>query len=145
MSKVQGTTCKVQINNKPSRARSRITGQALITLLFYVMIIIVIITGAVMLIATNSLSATKLQEGISAYSVAEGGAENAILRVLRDPSYIGETDLAIGEGLADIVVTPGTPVTIISTGTVGKFVRKIQVTAVRTSGFYTITSWQEVP
>ncbi len=119
-------------------------GQALITLLFYVMIILIITTGAVMLIATNSLSATKLQEGVLAYSIAEGGAENAVLRVLRDPNYTGESNLIVGDGTADIVVTPGNPVTIISTGTLNRFKRKIQVNMTRTSGYYSIVSWREI-
>lgn len=120
-------------------------GQALVSLLFYVMIILVVTSGAVMLIAINSLSATKLQEGVLAYGVAEGGAENAVLRVLRDPTYIGENDLPIGSGMADISVTLGNPVSIVSTGKVGNFMRKIQVIMERTSGFYTITTWQEIP
>lgn len=134
MKKLQSTSYKVK----------GFSGQALITLLFYVMIILVITTGAIMLIATNSLSATKLQEGVTAYSVAEAGAENAVLRVLRDPSYTGESDLAVGEGTADIEVTPGSPVVIISTGTVGRFERKIRVTMTRVLGQYDITSWHEI-
>lgn len=120
-------------------------GQALITLLFYVMIILVITTGAVMLIATNALSTTRLQESILAYSVAEAGAENAVIRVLRDPSYAGETNLAVGEGDVDIEVTPGNPVVIVSTGTLNNFKRKIEVSLTRTSGFYNILSWKEIP
>lgn len=131
---------RISISKKPLNC-----GQALITLLFYVMIILIVITGAVVLIVTNTLSATKLQEGTLAYAVAEGGAENAILRVLRDPAYTGETDLQIGDGLADITVTAGSPITIVSTGTLGKFSRKVQVVLNRTSGFYTILSWKEIP
>lgn len=122
-----------------------VPGQALITLLFYVMIILIITTGAVMLIATNALSTTKLQEGILAYSVAEAGAENAVLRVLRDPTYTGEANLLVGDGEADISVTTGNPVVIVSEGTIGKFKRKIQVNLTKASGYYTITSWREVP
>lgn len=120
-------------------------GQALITLIFYVIIIVTVTTAAVMLIAINSLSATKLQEGVLAYYVAEGGAENGFLRVLRDPNYLGETNLIIGDGSADIVVTPGNPKTIVATGKLGNFVRKMQITATYTNGVYTITSWKEIP
>ncbi len=119
-------------------------GQALITLLFYVLIIVTITTAAVMLLILNSRASTKIQEGTRAYIVAESGAENALLRVLRDPTYTGETNLPVGDGFATIVVTPGSPTTILSTGRVGNFVRKIQVTATFTSGYYTVTSWQEI-
>ena len=100
-------------------------GQALITLIFYVIIIVTVTTAAVVLIAINSISATKIQEGMLAYYVAEGGAENAFLRVLRDPNYTGETNLAIGSGTADITVARSGTITIVSTGKLGNFIREM--------------------
>lgn len=119
-------------------------GQALITLLFYILILVTVTTAAVLLMVINTLSATKVEQGLVAYYVAESGAENALLRALRDPTYTGESSLLIGSGSATIVVTPGSPTTIVSTGTVGNFVRKVQVVANYSGGSYTITSWQEI-
>lgn len=120
-------------------------GQALITLIIYVIIILTVTSAAIIIITLDSLSATKEQEGMLAYYAAESGAENGVLRVLRNPNYTGETNLALGTGTADITVTAGNPVTIVSTGKSGNYIRKIQVTATKVSGSYTITSWKEIP
>ncbi len=119
-------------------------GQALITLIFFVIIILTITTASVIILAINLSSATKLQEATLAYYIAEGGLENAILRVLRDPNYTGETDLIVGGGTVDLTVTRGGSVSIVSTGTYGKFMRKLQATLTYSNGSYTITSWKEV-
>lgn len=124
-------------------------GQALITLLFYVIIVVTISTAAVIMLIINTTSASKLQEGIVAYYVAESGAEEALLRVLRNPAYTGtgyngEPPLTVGDGTATITVVPGSPTTITSTGRVGNFVRIVQVTANYTGGYYTISSWEEI-
>lgn len=120
------------------------TGQALVTLLFYVLTIITIITASIILLILNSGSSLKIQEGLRAYYIAESGAENALLRLLRDPNYTGENNLAVGDGVASSTVTPGNPAVIVSSGTVGNFIRKVQVTATYNTGFYTVTSWQEI-
>jgi hypothetical protein len=118
-------------------------GQALITLLFYVLILTTVTTAAVVLLIINSQSSVKLQESVRAYYVAESGAEDALLRVLRDPTYTGGT-LPVGDGTATINVTNGASVTITSTGTIGAFVRKIQLVVNYASGRYTIASWKEI-
>jgi hypothetical protein len=121
------------------------SGQALITLIFYVLIVLTVTIAAVILVNIYAISASKLQDGTIAYYIAESGAENAILRIIRNPGYTGEANLAIGDGFATIVITPGNPVIIVSTGTMGKYIRKIRVTAVLVNGIYTIQSWREIP
>ncbi|MBI1863460.1 hypothetical protein HYS00_05080, partial [Candidatus Microgenomates bacterium] len=76
-------------------------GQALIVLICFTLIATTIIASTVLIsVATNAASG-KSQEGSVAYDVAESGVENALLRLLRDPSYTGET-VAIGSGSAVI-------------------------------------------
>src|ERR1700722_5696827 len=70
-------------------------GQALITLLFFAIVGITVTSAAVVMILVNSLSGTKQQQGDIAYDIAQSGAENGLIRLLRDPSYTGET-LAVG-------------------------------------------------
>lgn len=117
-------------------------GQALIVLICFAAIAATII-GSVMLvsIATNSASG-KTQIGSEALDVAESGVENALLRLLRDPSYTGET-VAIGSGSAVITVTGTNPVTIVSVGTVGSHTRTIEAIASDSAGVLTVTSWRE--
>ncbi len=120
------------------------TGQTLMTLLFFVTIAITVTTAAIIAMYSNAQSATKVQQGAIAYYVAEGGIENALIRLLRDPTYTGET-LPVGTGTAVITVTgSSSSYTITSKGTVGNFLRTIQVTAgYNSSNILTISSWQE--
>ena len=80
------------------------SGQALVTLLVFMIIAVTITSSAVMIIILNSKGSYRFQDGLVAYQIAESGAENAILRLLRNPDYTGETDLAVGEGTASIPV-----------------------------------------
>ncbi|MBP6044841.1 MAG: hypothetical protein WAT72_04570 [Microgenomates group bacterium] len=117
-------------------------GQALVMLISFVAIAIVVISSALINMFINMTAATRTQVGDIAYSVAESGAENALLRLLRDTSYAGET-LAVGSGSAVVTVSGTNPKTIISTGTYGSFKRKIQVVASDSAGILSVTSWKE--
>ncbi|HSW97421.1 MAG TPA: hypothetical protein VLF89_06360 [Candidatus Saccharimonadales bacterium] len=123
-------------------------GQTLVTLLFFMVIAITITTGAIIIIFVNTQAQTKIQQSQSAYYVAESGMENALIQSLRNPSYTGEITL-IGEGSASISATLNGSVqagTFIATsaGTVGNFVRKIQVIGIFTNNVFTVQSWKEI-
>jgi len=120
-------------------------GQALITLLFFTIIAVSILSAAAVMILVNSLNGTKLQEGSRAYEIATTGAENGLLRLMRDPTYTGET-LPVGSGSAVIQVTStnGTAYTILSQGQIGDFVRKVQINATYTNNLFTVTSQKEI-
>ncbi len=104
-------------------------------------------SAAVVMILVNSLSGTKQQQGEIAYEVAASGAENGIIRLLRNPSYTGEV-LPVGSGSATITVTgsgtSGDPYIILSKGTTGIFVREVQVTATYQGNLLTVTSRKEL-
>lgn len=118
-------------------------GQALVTLLFFILISLTITSGAIIIIIANSMSASKTQEGALAYYTAESGVENALLRLLRDPNYTGET-LEIGTGTAVITVSGTNPKTIISIGQNGNFKRRVSAQATYNSGYYTFSNWKEL-
>ena len=119
-------------------------GQTLVFLLVFMTIAITVTTAAVVLMIVNSQSANKFEQGLVAYDVAESGAENGLLRLLRDPAYAGET-LPIGSGTATITVTGSGPYTILSTGVSGNFLRQVQVMAgFDSQGRLAVTSWQEL-
>ena len=83
-----------------------------------------------MLVVVNSQSGLKYQQGTIAYEIAQSGAENAILRLTRDPAYRGENNLLVGNGTANINVSSSSGIlTATSSGTIGNFTRKIQITA----------------
>lgn len=122
-------------------------GQALVTLIFFTIIATTVTTAAILVIMVNSLSGTRLQEGSIAYQVAQSGIDNALVRILRDPSYTGET-LSVGSGSATIVVTgSGTsaePYVIVSSGKKGGFVKKVEVRASYENDELNVISQKEV-
>ncbi len=120
-------------------------GQALVTLLFFMVIAVTITSAAVVLIATNSLAASRFEQGTDALDIAESGVENALLRLDRDPSYTGET-LNVGTGTVTISVSLGNPTIITATGSANQnnATRTIQVNTVYNNGALTVTSWKEL-
>lgn len=126
-------------------SKSNQKGQAILILLFFVIVSIMVTSSAVIIAFINSQASSKIQVGSEALSVAESGAENALLRLVRNPSYTGET-VNINGGTALIsVTTTGSTKTILSTGTVNNFIRKIQVVGNYTDNVLTVSSWKEVP
>ncbi len=118
-------------------------GQALTTLLFFVIISVTIASAAIVILIVNAISTSKIQEGIAAYYAAESGIENALLRILRDPNYNGET-LVIDTSTAQISVTGSNPKTVVSVGQNGNFKRTVQAQVDYTNGYYTFSNWKEI-
>lgn len=120
-----------------------VCGQAMVTLLFFMIIAITITSAAVTVLLVNSLSGAKLQQGVLVRDIAEAGVENALLSLIRNPSYTGET-LTVGGGNAEITVTGVDPKLITSKGRSGDFLRTIQVQAQYNDNILTVLSWREV-
>ncbi len=123
-------------------------GQALITLIFFSIIAMTVTTAAVLIIAVNSISGTKFQQSEVAYQTAQSGAENGLVRVLRDPAnYTGET-LTVGSGSAEITKsgsgTSADPYIILSKGQVGNFTRQVQISATYINNQMTVISQKEI-
>ena len=118
-------------------------GQALVVLLFYMIIAITLVTTAVAVVISNSMAVTKTESGIVAMDIAETGAENSIIQVLRNTNYQGET-LAIGDGTAVSTVSGTSTKTITTVGSVYGSSRTVQVVASLVNGVLTVTSWQEL-
>ncbi|OGG30545.1 hypothetical protein A3A63_02160 [Candidatus Gottesmanbacteria bacterium RIFCSPLOWO2_01_FULL_46_9] len=137
-----------QISSEGSRlydnCRDKKDGQALVVLLFYMIIAITLSTTAVAVLLSNSLSVTRNEEGGHALEIAEAGAENALIRLMRTTDYSGET-LTVGGGNATVTVGGDSSTKIAtSTGVVGDFSRTIQVTAGIDNGVLTVRSWEEL-
>src|SRR5438105_3780783 len=93
------------------------SGQSLVTLLVFVSVALIVTGAAVSLSITNARSATTYLGGERALEAAQSGAENALLQLLRNPNYSGETNLVVGNDLVDISVqTVGTTKTITAIG-----------------------------
>jgi hypothetical protein len=120
------------------------SGQALIVLLFFMIIAITLSTTAIAVVASNSLAVTSMEESTHALEIAEAGAQDGLIRLIRAPNFSGET-LTVSGGSATVVITGASTKTILSTGVTGTFKRKIQVIVSFTNGIFTVTGWQEVP
>ncbi len=118
-------------------------GQTLIILLMYMIIAIIVTTASVALVINNSRGTDKLYQGTNALDIAESGAETAMIKLLRDPNFAGET-LTIGSGQAVITVSGTNPKTVLSKGTLNNFTRTIQVTVDTSGNTVTVTSWKEI-
>lgn len=115
-------------------------GEAVVALLFFMTISMVIITSVVVIVLNTALAGSNVEQGTLAYYSAETGIENALLRLLRDSSYTGET-MTVDQGTVVVQVSGNT---ITSTATVANSIRKIQVQTLYNNNVLTISSWKEI-
>lgn len=109
------------------RDNNKIAGQTVVILMIFITISIVIISAAVILVISNTAGAAIGQQSVVVRELAENGVENALLRLLRDPSYTGET-MIDGDTTTIISVTgDNTNKIIVSEGIEGNFDKKIRV------------------
>lgn len=124
-------------------------GQALISLLFFMVIGITLIVAASIVTLENVSSTSAAEQGTIAYFAAESGIEDALLLVLRYPPtstapYTGGTT-TYSQGQATVTVSPsGSTLTITSIGTYQNAIRKVQVQETNGSNGWQVTSWQEI-
>lgn len=120
------------------------SGQTLVALMAF-MAMAVTITSAATIITVASLQATSVYSlGEQALDAAESGADNAVLRLIRNPDYSGET-LDVDGAVAIISVSGSAPTkTITSQGVVGDFRRTVQVSVNQSGNTVTVTNWTEM-
>ena len=115
-------------------------GQALVTMLFFMVIGLTITSAATIILFVNATAGSAVEQGETAYDVAESGIENALLRMVRNPNYSGET-FAVGSGSVVIQVANGYAT---STATVNNAVKKIEVKTVYNNNILSVSSWKEI-
>lgn len=117
-------------------------GQALVTLLFFTIIGLVVTTAAATILYVNMTAGSTFEQAAIMHAAAESGAENALLRLLRNPSYVGEPALTIGDATVQITVANNT---ILATASAHSIQRTIQVQTVYNSdNSLHVSSWKEV-
>jgi uncharacterized protein (UPF0333 family) len=122
----------------PSTARR---GQVALSLVFLIGGIALLVSVTLSLVAINFLNSTfAFQSANKAMAIALGGANDALLQLVRNPKfpsgnsgYSGGYDVCVTNLTTDcahvVVTNPGGQVTIVSTATVFASQRKIQVLA----------------
>ena len=131
-------------SKRPASRHSPSAGQTLVILLVFMAMAMTITISATVVTLVNTRAASAYSSGEDALSLAETGADNALLRLLRDPAYTGES-MTIGNGNVTITVSGTTTRSITSRGTSGGFVRTVQVTATMSNNTLVTTSWKELP
>ncbi len=128
---------------KKNIAQSSESGYMLTALLVFLVVIIIITTTSVLVSVSSLRSETYFDAGSQALSAADSGAENAILRLLRDPYYSGET-LQVGDSTVVIAVVGSAPQVITAVADSGSFERTVRVELERVDGMLEVTSWKEL-
>lgn len=127
---------------KPTK-RPQQQGQALVLLLVIMVVAITVISAAVIVTLVNSQGTARQVQGQYAFDIAETGVENALLRLLRDPDFPGETIFV--NGGETISTVSGSPAqTIAAHGKLGNFTRIIQVGITYNNNVLNIISWKEI-
>lgn len=120
-------------------------GQAMITVLFISIIGLIVTTGAVYALMINTSISSLDERGALAHSAAESGIENAILRLIRDPNYTGETFMIDTDRTVTVAVTGTSPQIITATASMGSITQRVQVQVAYNGGILTIQSWRNLP
>lgn len=118
------------------------SGQALVVLLMFVTVAMMVGVAATLLSSYALSATTRVEQSQYALDVSESGMENALIRLLRDPDYAGET-LTLPDGVATITVTGSATKTITSAGVAGSTIHTVTATVTYSNGIYTITSWAD--
>lgn len=118
-------------------------GQALVSLLAFIAMASVITTAAVSVAIITARSGDDFSQGNKALSVAQSGIENAILRLLRNDTYSGET-MNIDSDSVTINVSGAGVKTITSSAVVGNFKRAVEVVGSYSNNTFTVTTWKEI-
>ena len=118
------------------------SGQALVVLLFFMIIAITIVTASSLVLLTGLTATAGFEQGNDAIDLSESGIEDALLRSIRSPSYNGET-LQVGLDKTIVTVASGSSTIATSSATIGNVIRKIEVqfNSGKTSS---VSSWKEV-
>ncbi len=118
-------------------------GQTLVTLLVFSVMAISVAAASVAIMINTSRATHITESRVRVMGAAESGIENAILRLIRNPSYSGET-LILDDNTITITVTGTDTKTIQATAANGLFRHTIEATASYIDNRLTVTSWNTV-
>jgi len=118
-------------------------GQALVSIVVLAAAAAVIAAGAALTAISLSKTAALSKDSDKVYYLAESGAEEALLALLRDPTYTGNNQKLDNTSVV-ISVTGINQKTIISEAFNNNVKRRVEVLAQLTNNILTITSWKEI-
>lgn len=118
------------------------SGHMLVSLLIFIVVALVVLVSSIGVVISNSRASLISSRGNQVYAAAEAGIENAILKILRDPSYTGEVFVVDGSAVT-ITVDGTSPRVITSTAVDGTYVRRIRAEVSRSGGILSVSNWRE--
>ena len=125
------------VKNSPS------SGQALILLTVFVTIGLSVTLMAVTLAIATVSGSSRLEQAALIRQAAESGAENALLRLVRDPTYSGET-LTVDDATVTITVSGSSTKVISVVSRRAALVKELQLVGSASDGRITVQFWPEV-
>ena len=121
--------------------RKNQSGQSLVLLLFFVLMAMTFAVTAILMSIIGAGSIVSLESGVEVRQLADSGAENALLRLVRDPSYDGEV---YPDGSVTIDISETTPKVITVTANVEDFTRVVEVSTSYTNNVLSVLGWKEI-
>lgn len=119
-------------------------GFALVILLFLMVLAVTVITAAVSLMILGSSSSTLLISADTTKSIADSCIENAIIRLIRDPAYSGES-LDVNEGNCQITVTGSSDKNVSVQANYGNKKKRVEANLNLNNNIVSLISWKDVP
>ena len=120
-----------------------IKGQALVSLLVFMIVSITVTSAAVAVILVTNAQSSKFELAELVHNLADSGIENALIQLLRNPAYTGETMTTI-DGSVQISVTGTNPLTITSRAQSATFEKTAVAVVDLSDNQLTVLSWDEV-
>lgn len=119
-------------------------GQALIMVILIGIIALIAVVSAATLVVSELKKNTAVSFGVSQYQITYGALENALMRLLRDPNYTGET-VTLGSSTCVITVSGSSPKAVEARCSNGTYSRKIGATVTFTGGVMAVSGISEIP
>ena len=121
------------------------SGQALVTVIFGTVIALTVVTGSITALINDVEGNTAQEMSSKAIMAAESGVESALIGLLRNPGYVGETIQFDSRTSATVTVSTASGVLITALGTSGPVTRRVSVTSHFNDINLVIDSWKEIP
>lgn len=134
---------KQHVLQLPAARTAKKPGHILVVILVLMVVGITIVAMSLALVISTTQSLGGAMTADRVHAAAEGGIENAILKLLRDPTYTGE-EMIVDDLPVTLAVTRGTQTVIVATAESGAFTQRYRVVLERISGVLTIISWQQI-
>lgn len=119
-------------------------GQILTSVIVFMAFGLSVIALSSVLTIINIQNTAKNSQSVQALNYAEAGAEEAVLRMIRDPAYPGGALLIDEVSVSIGVAGDAANKTVTSTASYTGFTKKIRVTVSLANNKLTLISWKQV-